>query len=58
MNSTRSLVKIDGENNKTFNNFKEGKLYFAIRRKQAKGTGVLMALYKEVNGKWRGVEQN
>jgi len=56
--SIKSLVKIDGEQNKIFPTIKEGKNYFYKKKKQLKGTKILMALYKNVNGKWIGIEQN
>jgi len=55
---TESLVRIDGEKDVTFPSIESGKLYFAMKKKQMKGTMTLMALYKKVNGKWIGIMHN
>jgi len=55
---TESLVRIDGETDVTFPSIESGKLYFAMKKKQMKGTMTLMALYKKVNGKWIGIMHN
>lgn len=56
--SIQSLVRIDGERDIIFPTIRDGKTYFTTKRKQLKGTGTLMALYKKSNGKWIGIEQN
>ena len=55
---TESLVKVDGEEDVIFPSIESGKLYFAKKRKNLKGTMTLMALYKKVNGKWIGIMHN
>lgn len=55
----RSLVKMDGCENKTFPTLDKGMIYFNKMKKKYKHTGKLMAIYKEVSdGKWIGHARN
>ena len=56
---TRALIKIDGKGNQIWNSMLTAKIYFNQQKSKSKGTGTLMALYKENDkGKWVMVKHN